>query len=135
MYYSGVAKVCKQRQDHQKQESNRAKDKVSSTETKEGGSIEEPKCHQTMDTHEKDQSNDAVPKVNENLWSEDVDTANIVENSYELVMQNVEEGEDVLKLAVVESIVTAKLEAQCRLEEDLKLEANVSRNNIKDNPQ
>lgn len=119
--------ISKQKQEHQRQETNKVEDKISSMVAIETNSVEESnKCHLTMDTRIKDTSEDAMPEDNGNMWNKDLAAANIIPNVHESVTQQVEEEEELLNIAVVESIVTAKLEAQCRKDKEQNYQAHIS---------
>ncbi|XP_018401858.1 PREDICTED: uncharacterized protein MAL13P1.304-like [Cyphomyrmex costatus] len=72
--------------------------------------------------------NDTMPEKDENIWNKDIDTANLFTNADNLTDQKNEED----MLSIVESIVTAKLEAEFCITKEHKDQSNVSENNTKD---
>jgi len=75
--------------------------------------------------------NDTMPESDENMWNKDIDTANLfpnADNADKLVDQK--NAEDML--SIVESIVTAKLEAEFCTNKEHKDQSSTSENNAED---
>ncbi|XP_011866890.1 PREDICTED: probable serine/threonine-protein kinase DDB_G0282963 isoform X2 [Vollenhovia emeryi] len=85
------------------------------------------KCSSTDDTGERYLRDDAMPE-NENIWSKNVDAANLFPNADKLADQKNEED----MLSIVESIVTAKLDAKFCMSQEHKNQTSTSENNTED---
>lgn len=119
----------------QEDEAKKIEDKISAlTETVKiylsgESKRESDKCSSTDDkTCKTYLYNDTMPESDENMWNKDIDTANLFPNPDKLVDQ--ENGEDML--SIVESIVTAKLEAEFCTNKEHKDQASTSENNAED---
>lgn len=124
-YYSGKIKaVYKQIQGQE--EDQEIEDKVSEvTEINKIHSVEElDKYFSIDDTCKTHVFNDTMPEKQENIWNKDIDTANLFPNVDKLASQNNEED----MLSIVESIVTAKLEAEFCLNKEHKEQSSTGKN-------
>ncbi|XP_018307544.1 uncharacterized protein [Mycetomoellerius zeteki] len=119
--------VYKQDQDEEK----KIEDNVSElAETIKIHTIKESEKYSSVnETLKKNLFNDTMPEKDENIWNKDIDTANLFSNADNLADQKNEED----MLSIVESIVTAKLEAEfCINKEHKEHQSNTSENNTKD---
>jgi len=80
------------------------------------------------DTCKTNLSNDTMPEKDENVWNKDIDTVNLFPNADKLTSQKNDED----MLSIVESIVTAKLEAEFCMSKEHEDQSSTSENNIKD---
>ncbi|EGI62237.1 hypothetical protein G5I_09487 [Acromyrmex echinatior] len=122
------AVVYKQIQDQD--EEKKIEDKVSEmAETFKIHAVKEPDKYSSInDMLKTDLFNDTMPEKDENIWNKDIDTANLFSNVDNLIDQKNEED----MLSIVESIVTAKLEAEFCINKEHKDQSNTSENNTKD---
>lgn len=77
------------------------------------------------DTCETNLSNDTMPEKDENIWDKDIITTDLFPNADKLTGQKNEED----MLSIVESIVTAKLEAEFCTSKKNKDQSSTSTNN------
>ncbi|XP_077260043.1 uncharacterized protein LOC143896231 isoform X1 [Temnothorax americanus] len=89
---------------------------------------ESNKYFSTDDTCETHSCDDAMPESDENVWSKNIDTANLFPNADELADQKNEED----MLSIVESIVTAKVEAEFCINKEQEDQSSTSENNAED---
>lgn len=124
-YYSEKTKtVYKEIQDD---ENDIVKNKMLSTENVMIPLVEESVAY--CSTDKKYLSSDTVLENNANMLIKDVDAANLFPNINELVVEKYEEEEI---LSIVESIVTAKVEAQFDADKKQTDQSNVSQSNTED---
>jgi len=69
-----------------------------------------------------------MPEKDENIWNKGIDTVNLFPNADKLASQKNDED----MLSIVESIVTAKLEAEFCMSKEHKDQSSTSENNTKD---
>ncbi|XP_012230208.1 uncharacterized protein MAL13P1.304-like isoform X2 [Linepithema humile] len=115
--------VCKQVQDDNK--NDMAKDKTLSTENVTS-LVEESVAYCSTDTCKKHLSSDTVPENNMDMLIKD--TANLFQSINKLVMEKDKE-EEIMEVSVVESIVTAQVEAQFDADKKQKDQSSVSQSN------
>lgn len=129
-YYSEKIKAVVYKQIQEQDEDKKVENKVSNlTETIKIHSIEESDKHSSTDnTCITYVSNDTMPENDENMWNKDIDTSNLFPNADKLVSQKNEED----MLSIVESIVTAKLEAEFCINKERKDQSNTPENNTED---
>lgn len=123
-YYSGKIKaVYKQIQGQE--EDQKIEDKVSEVTEIKIRSVEELNKYSSIDdTCKTYVFNDTMPEKEVNIWNKDIDTANLFPNVDKLASQNNEED----MLSIVESIVTAKLEAEFCLNKEHKEQSSTGNN-------
>lgn len=118
-YYSEKIKAVVYKQMQEQDEDKKVEDKISEL-------TEIIKIHSIRDKHSL--TDDTMPENDENIWNKDIDTANLFPNVDKLVSQKNEED----MLSIVESIVTAKLEAEFCINKEHKDQANTSENNTEE---
>lgn len=130
-YYSEKIKAVVYKQED---ENKKIEEKVSElTETIKIYLSEESKRSSTDDNTCKTYLyNDTMPESDENMWNKEVDTTNLFPNADKLADQKNEED----MLSIVESIVTAKLEAaEFCMNKKHEDQSNTSENNAEDTVQ
>jgi len=129
-YYSDKIKAVVYKQVQDQDEEKKIEDKVSElAETIKIHAVEELDKYSSINNMLKtDLFNDTMPEKDENIWNKDIDTANLFSNVDNLADQKNEED----MLSIVESIVTAKLEAEFCINKEHKDQSNTSENNTKD---
>jgi len=129
-YYSDKIKAVVYKQVQDQDEEKKIEDKVSElAETIKIHTVKELDKYSSINNMLKtDLFNDTMPEKDENLWNKDIDTANLFSNVDNLADQKNEED----MLSIVESIVTAKLEAEFCINKEHKDQSNTSENNTKD---
>ena len=129
-YYSDKIKAVVYKQVQDQDEEKKIEDKVSElAETIKIHAVKELDKYSSINNMLKtDLFNDTMPEKDENIWNKDIDTANLFSNVDNLADQKNEED----MLSIVESIVTAKLEAEFCINKEHKDQSNTSENNTKD---